>query len=78
MRQRDVVSMASHELRSLLALIDANAQRMIAMQERLTAAELAERAQRIRGAVRSMTQLIDDLIGHGGSADVHEIGRAHV
>jgi two-component system OmpR family sensor kinase len=71
LRQRDVVSMASHELRSLLALIDANAQRMIAMQERLSAAELAERAQRIRGAVRSMTQLIDDLIGSAGSVDVH-------
>ena len=71
LRQRDVVSMASHELRSLLALIDANAQRMISMQERLTAAELSERAQRIRGAVRSMTQLIDDLMGSAGSVDVH-------
>jgi signal transduction histidine kinase len=63
--------MASHELRRLLALIDANAQRMIAMQGRLTAAELAERAQRIRGAVRTMTQLIDDLIASAESADVH-------
>jgi two-component system, OmpR family, sensor kinase len=71
LRQRDVVSMASHELRSLLALIDANAQRMIAMQERLTAAELAERAQRIRGAVRSMTQLVDDLMGTAAGVDVH-------
>lgn len=71
LRQPDVVSVASHELRSLLALIDANAQRMIAMQNRLTAAELAERAQRIRGAVRSMMQLIDDLTGDAVSVGAH-------
>ena len=39
--------MASHELRTLLAQIDGHAQRMISMQERLTAAEIAERAHRI-------------------------------
>jgi len=67
--------MASHELRGLLALIDANAQRMIAMQERLTPAELAERAQRIRGAVRSMTQLVEDLVGTADVVDAH--GHVH-
>jgi signal transduction histidine kinase len=67
--------MASHELRALLAQIDGHAQRMISMQERLTAAELAERAHRIRGAVRGMTQLINDLVGSAqlvdGRGDVH-------
>ena len=67
--------MASHELRTLLAQIDGHAQRMISTQERLTAAELAERAQRIRGAVRGMTQLINDLVGSAqlvdGRGDVH-------
>ncbi len=67
--------MATHELRSLLALIDANAQRMIAMQDRLTAAELAERALRIRGAVRSMTQLVKDFMGSAEVADAH--GHVH-
>lgn len=75
LQQRDFVSMASHELRALLAQIDGHAQRMISLQERLTAAELAERAHRIRGAVRGMLQLIDDLVGSAqlvdGRGDVH-------
>ena len=61
--------MASHELRALLAQIDGHAQRMISMQERLTAAELAERAYRIRGAVRGMSQLINDLVGSAQLVD---------
>jgi signal transduction histidine kinase len=36
---------------------------MISMRERLTAAEVAERARKIRNAVRRMTQLIANLIG---------------
>jgi signal transduction histidine kinase len=75
LQQRDFVSMASHELRTLLAQIDGHAQRMISMQERLTAAEMAERALRIRGAVRGMTQLVNDLVGSAqlvdGRGDVH-------
>ena len=75
LQQRDFVSMASHELRTLLAQIDGHAQRMISMQERLTAAEMAERAHRIRGAVRGMTQLVNDLVGSAqlvdGRGDVH-------
>lgn len=67
--------MASHEFRALLSVVDGNAQRMISMQDRLTASELAERARRIRGAVRSMTQIIDDLMEstrHGdGRGDIH-------
>ena len=75
LQQQDFVSMASHELRTLLAQIDGHAQRMISMQERLTAAEMAERAHRIRGAVRGMTQLVNDLVGSAqlvdGRGDVH-------
>lgn len=75
LQQRDFLSMASHELRTLLAQIDGHAQRMISMQERLTAAEIAERAQRIRGAVRGMTQLVNDLVGSAqlvdGRGDLH-------
>jgi signal transduction histidine kinase len=61
--QRNFVSMASHEFRTPLGIIDGHAQRMISMRERLTAAELAERARKIRNAVRRMTQLIANLIG---------------
>jgi signal transduction histidine kinase len=61
--QRNFVSMASHEFRTPLAIIDGNTQRLIALRERLSADELAGRARKIRSMVRRMTQLIDNLIG---------------
>ncbi|MEA3150522.1 MAG: hypothetical protein QOD56_1461, partial [Gammaproteobacteria bacterium] len=61
--QRNFVSMASHEFRTPLGIIDGHAQRLMAMRDRLTAPELAERARKMRNAVHQMTQLIDDLIG---------------
>jgi two-component system, OmpR family, sensor kinase len=61
--QRNFVSMASHEFRTPLAIIDGHAQRLISMRDRLTAGELTERARKVRNAVRRMTQLIDNLIG---------------
>lgn len=63
MQQDDFTSMASHAFRALLAVIDGNAQRMIAQAADLTGSEVVDRAQRIRGAVRGMTQLVDDLVG---------------
>jgi two-component system, OmpR family, sensor kinase len=57
------MSMASHAFRALLAVIDGNAQRMIAQGSELTGTEVVDRAQRIRSAVRGMTQLVDDLVG---------------
>lgn len=53
--------MVSHELRSLMALIDANAQRLVTLRDPLTTLEVSERAVRIRDAVRCMTGLIDNL-----------------
>jgi signal transduction histidine kinase len=61
--QRNFVSMASHEFRTPLAIIDGNIQRLISLRERLTADELAARARKIRSMVRRMTHLIDNLIG---------------
>ncbi len=61
--QRNFVSMASHEFRTPLAIIDGHAQRMISMRDRLTGEELAQRARKVRNTVRRMTQLIDNLIG---------------
>jgi signal transduction histidine kinase len=61
--QRNFVSMASHEFRTPLGIIDGHAQRLISMRDRLTAQELAERARKVRNAVDRMTQLIDNLIG---------------
>jgi two-component system OmpR family sensor kinase len=61
--QRNFVSMASHEFRTPLGIIDGHAQRLVSLRERLTTAELQERSARIRNMVRRMTQLIDNLIG---------------
>lgn len=60
--QRNFVSMASHEFRTPLTIIDAHAQRLIRMKDRLTPEDLAERARKIRNAVRRMTHLIENLI----------------
>ncbi len=61
--QRNFVSMASHEFRTPLAIIDGHTQRLISMRDRLTTEDLAQRAFKIRSMVRRMTQLIDNLIG---------------
>jgi signal transduction histidine kinase len=61
--QRNFVSMASHEFRTPLAIIDGHAQRLISMRDRLTADELSARARKMRNAVRRVTELIDNLIG---------------
>jgi two-component system OmpR family sensor kinase len=61
--QRNFVSMASHEFRTPLAIIDGHAQRLISMRDRLSADERAERARKVRNAAHRMTQLIDNLIG---------------
>ena len=60
--QRNFVSMASHEFRTPLTVIDAHAQRLIARRDQLTPDDLADRAQKIRVAVTRMTLLIHNLI----------------
>ncbi len=61
--QRNFISMASHEFRTPLAIIDGHTQRLISRSERVTADELAHRARKVKSMVRRMTQLIDNLIG---------------
>jgi two-component system, OmpR family, sensor kinase len=61
--QRNFVSMASHEFRTPLAIIDGHTQRLISQQNRLTPEELTQRARKVRSMVQRMTQLIDNLIG---------------
>jgi two-component system OmpR family sensor kinase len=61
--QRNFVSMASHEFRTPLSIIDGHAQRLISMRERFGAAEVAERARKVRNAVGRMIELMDNLIG---------------
>src|ERR1700692_347702 len=61
--QRNFVSMASHEFRTPLAIIDGHAQRFISMRDRLTADELTQRARKVRSTVGRMTQIINNLMG---------------
>ena len=61
-KQRNFVSMTSHEFRTPLTVIDGHAQRLIKMAERLDPASIVERAGRIRSAVLRMTGIMDSLL----------------
>jgi two-component system, OmpR family, sensor kinase len=60
--QRNFVSMASHEFRTPLTIIDGHAQRLVNASDRLGPNDVAERAGRIRSAVVRITSVIDKLI----------------
>lgn len=58
-RQREFVSLVSHEFRTPLTIIDGSAQRMVRRKEKLTSSEVVTRTSRIREAVQRMTGLIE-------------------
>jgi two-component system OmpR family sensor kinase len=60
--QRNFVSMASHEFRTPLTIIDGHAQRLAKMNGRAGTDEIAQRSAKIRSAVLRMTTLIDGLL----------------
>jgi signal transduction histidine kinase len=60
--QRNFVSMASHEFRTPLTVIDGHARRLDKIKDSVTPAEIAERAAKMRSAVLRMTHLIDNLL----------------
>jgi two-component system, OmpR family, sensor kinase len=60
--QRNFVSMASHEFRTPLSIIDGHAQRLIRLKDRLAPTEIEERAGKLRAAVLRLTHLIDNLL----------------
>jgi two-component system, OmpR family, sensor kinase len=60
--QSNFVSMASHEFRTPLTVIDGQAQRLVKTRSVIGAEEIGERAGKIRNAVRRMTNLIETLI----------------
>ena len=80
--QRNFVSMASHEFRTPMTIIDGHARRLIKMKDSIGPAEIGERAGKVRSAVLRMTQLIDNLLnssrlidgGVGGVGGVGEGG----
>jgi two-component system, OmpR family, sensor kinase len=60
--QRNFVSMASHEFRTPLTIIDGQAQRLINMKDRLEPDGVVQRARDVRAAVVRITSVIDNLI----------------
>ena len=62
LQQRNFVSMASHEFRTPMTIIDGHARRLIKLKDSIGPAEIGERAGKMRSAVLRMTQLIDNLL----------------
>jgi two-component system, OmpR family, sensor kinase len=60
--QRNFVSMASHEFRTPMTVIDGHARRLAKVKESVRPAEIGERAGKIRSAVLRMTHLIENLV----------------
>ena len=68
-QQRNFVTMTSHEFRTPLTVIDAQAQRLIKLKDRIAADDLLERATRIRSAVTRLTVIMDSLLGASSVLD---------
>lgn len=60
--QRQFVSMASHEFRTPLAVIDSSVQRLMRHKDNLSADMLESRVQRIRSAVQIMSALMESTL----------------
>jgi two-component system, OmpR family, sensor kinase len=67
--QRNFVSMASHEFRTPLTIIDGHARRLSKMKDTMGSKEIDERAGKIRAAVLRLTHLIDNLLNSGRVID---------
>jgi two-component system, OmpR family, sensor kinase len=61
-QQRNFVSMASHEFRTPMTVIDGHARRLVKVKDSVPAVEIGDRAGKIRSAVLRMTHLIDNLL----------------
>ena len=55
---RSFVALASHQFRTPLAVIDSTMQRLLRSGDRMTQAEIAERARNVRAEVRGLNELI--------------------
>jgi signal transduction histidine kinase len=67
--QRRFVSMASHEFRTPLAIIDSTAQRLLRKLDSLSREELVERINRVRQTVARMGELIETMLEAGRSEE---------
>lgn len=68
--QREFVSMASHEFRTPLAIIDSNAQRLKRRIDRLEPEMVLDRVDRIRDSVERMQYLINRFLNFSQSSAV--------
>jgi two-component system OmpR family sensor kinase len=60
--QRNFVTMASHEFRTPMTVIDGHARRLVKLKDRMTPDEIGERAGKVRSAILRMTHLIENLL----------------
>jgi signal transduction histidine kinase len=67
--QRNFVSMASHEFRTPLTIIDGHARRLDKIKDAVKPAEIGERAGKVRSAVLRLTHLIDNLLNSSRMID---------
>lgn len=74
-QQRNFVTMTSHEFRTPLTVIDAQAQRLIKLKDRLAPQDILERGTRIRSAVTRLTGIMDSLLGDSRLLDGEEVYR---
>jgi two-component system, OmpR family, sensor kinase len=70
-QQRNFVTLTSHEFRTPLTVIDAQAQRLIKLKDRINPEDLLERCRRIRSAVLRLTGIMDSLLGASRLFDGH-------
>jgi len=73
-QQRNFVSMASHEFRTPMTVIDGHARRLFKNKDNVPSGEIGERAGKIRSAILRMTHLIDNLLN---SSRLIDGGAAH-
>ena len=60
--QHNFLTMASHEFRTPMTVIDGHARRLVKLKDGMTPHEIGERAGKIRSAVLRMTHLIENLL----------------
>jgi len=70
--QRQFISMASHEFRTPLAIIDGAAQRLERRSDKIDRQEIIRRAHKIRGAVERMTNVMESTLS-AASLDVGKL-----
>jgi signal transduction histidine kinase len=74
-QQRNFITMTSHEFRTPLTVIDAQAQRLIKLKDRLAPQDVLERSSRIRNAVNRLTGIMDSLLRDSRLLDGEEVYR---